>query len=152
MRGGEPIEHGIGRRHRGKRDVKTLSATRSHQSMGNHQRRFGLAAAGLVFDHEECRPGRQLHGPRPFLHRARCRSGAEQTVIFEIAADTCWQYPGVLDRLGSPLAGVAPIGVELLLWFPVGEPVLVGPDPVRQYSEAGESVGRPPDPCPVDSR
>ena len=54
----EPIEHRIGRRHAGQRDVETVRRTASHQAMGEHQRRLRLAAAGLVLDHEQGRAGR----------------------------------------------------------------------------------------------
>ena len=82
----EPVEHGVGRRHGGQRHVETIHRAGSNQAMGEHHCGFGLAAAGLVLDDEQRRPGRQIDIPRPLLHRAWRRVGANQLAIVEAIA------------------------------------------------------------------
>ena len=134
----EPVEHGIGRRHGGQRHVETIRRAGSNQAMGEHHCGLGLAAAGLVLDDEQRWPGRQIDTPRPPLHRAWRRFGANQLAIVEVVAGCRRQHTCFPDRPQCPFLGVVPICFEALNRLAVREPLLIRSNPVREYGKAGD--------------
>ena len=86
VRSGETVEHCIGRRHRRQSHVQAIRGAGCDQPVSEHQRRFRLAAARLVLDHEQGRPRRERYVLCPSLHRARLRPSADQIAISELSA------------------------------------------------------------------
>ena len=152
IRGGQPVEHRVRRRHRRQRDIHTVGATGAHQPVGQHQRRFGLAAAGLVLDQEQRRAVREFHVAGPRLHGARRGVGADQVGPREPGAPGSREHARLGDGAFRPFACNAPIGSEVLLGFGVRKPVLTRPDPVRQHRETGDRVRCAPPRCPAGPR
>ena len=150
----EAAEHGVCGRHGRQRDIEAVRPSRRHQAMGEHQRRFGLAAARFVFDYEQGGAVGQLHRARPFLHGARSRALFDQRVIAETAAASGRQYSRLGDGAFRLLPRPAPICVDVpaVRGSAIGKPLLVGTDPVGDNGEAREREGSAARATRVDGR
>ena len=144
MRDTEAVEHGVGGGHGRQRHVEAVRPARSHQPMGEHQRRFRLSAPGLVLDHEEGRAGRQLDRTRPLLHGTQDGRRVDQYVVVHSIAGVGREHARLFDGAVRSFPRMIPVASEVLEGFrlAIGKPLLVGADPVGQYGETRQGVGR----------